>query len=333
MSVTFSTPNPAATANPFCEKRKEQAMARYRNCCFTLNNPTDMIVFDHETMVYLIYQEEQPAGGTYHFQGYCEFKTAMSLNPAKACLGGPTVHLEPRRGTQAQAIAYCKKEDSRVPYTVPYEEGEARQQGKRVDLDTFKDAVMSGANQRELLDAHLPILARYPRLYTTLTHMARPSRVTDLTVTLHIGDTGLGKTRAVMDECGDDPSFYRTPLTNGSLWFDGYDRHATVLIDDFAGAASKLTLCTLLQLLDRYPLSVPTKGGHTWWMPNAVHVTTNLLPKLWYKWSERGEQYKALARRFHKVYLYYVPLSGTDCGRIEQDPIWWQENKPDEAVY
>ncbi len=308
-------------------------MARYRNCCWTLNNPVEMVVFDHETMVYLIYQEEQPEEGTYHFQGYCEFKTAMSLNPAKAALGGPTVHLEPRRGTQQQAIDYCKKEDSRVPYTVPYEEGEPRQQGKRVDLETFKDAVMSGANQRELLDAHLPILARYPKFYTTLTHMCRPTRTTDLVVTLHFGDTGLGKTRAVESEFGTDPLFYRTPLTNGSLWFDGYDRHTTVLIDDFSGAASKLTLCTLLQLLDRYPLSVPTKGGHTWWLPNEVHVTTNILPKDWYTWGTRAEQYKALARRFHKVYLYYVPLSGTDCGRVEQDPIWWEENKPDEVLY
>ena len=306
---------------------------RYRNVCFTLNNPTEMLEFEPEAMSYLIYQEEQPEGGTYHLQGYCEFTRQRSLPQAKELLGGPTVHIEPRMGTQAQAIAYCKKDDSRVPHTVPYEDGTPRTQGKRNDLEGFKNEVMEGARQQDLIEEHVGIIARYPKFYATLTSFARPVRTTELVVTLHIGDTGLGKTRSVMDEFGADPTFYRTPLSNNTLWFDGYDRHSTVLLDDFSGAASHLPLCTLLQLLDRYPLSVPTKGGHTWWMPNALHVTTNILPKLWYKWENRGEQYKALARRFHKVYLYYLPLSGTDCGRVEQDPVWWEENKPDEALY
>jgi len=292
-----------------------------------------MVVFDHEKMEYLVWQEEQGDGGTYHFQGYCEFKQQMRMNAAKALLGGDTVHLEPRMGSQAQAIAYCMKEDTRVPYTVPFEEGTPRTQGKRVDLEGFKDAVFLGAAQRDLVDEHLGIIARYPKLYQTLTLMNRPVRTTDLVVTLHIGDTGLGKTRAVEDEFGTSPSFYNAPLSNGTMWLDGYDRHTVVLLDDFGGATSHVSLCFVLRLLDRYPCLVPTKGGHAWWLPNEVHVTTNLLPATWYKWEGRGEQYKALARRFHKVYLYYVPLSGTDRGRVEQTPSWWEENKPDRALY
>ncbi len=304
-----------------------------RNVCFTLNNPDDMIMFDGEEMEYLIYQEEQPEGGTYHLQGYCEFTRQRSLSQAKALLGGDEVHLEPRRGTQQQAIDYCKKLDTRVPHTEPYEEGTPRTQGKRMDLEGFKNAVMEGTRLRDLLDDHWGVIARYPKFYQSLTMIHSPVRITTLVVTLHIGDTGLGKTRAVYDEFGDSPEFYRTPLSNNTIWFDGYDGQATVLLDDFSGASSHLPLSTLLQLLDRYPLPVPTKGGHTWWLPNAVHVTTNILPKHWYKWENRGEQYKALARRFHKVYLYYVPLSGADCGRVEQDAGWWEENKPDEALY
>ncbi len=307
-------------------------MARYRNVCFTLNNPTDMIVFDPEEMSYLIYQEEHPEGGTYHLQGYCEFHRQISINPAKALLGGATVHLEPRRGTQLQAITYCKKDDSRVPYTVPYEDGTPRTQGKRVDLDSFKELVMGGASQRDLLDEHLGIIARYPKFYQTLTLMNRPSRTTDLVVTLHIGETGLGKTRAVMDEFGDDPAFYLAPLSNGTLWLDGYDRHGVVLLDDFGGATSHVSLCFVLRLLDRYPVLVPTKGGHTWWLPDAVHVTTNLLPKTWYKWENRGEQYKALARRFHKVFEYNLSVPRIDhCG--DEALAWFRDNKPDEAFY
>ncbi len=310
-------------------------MAAYRNVCFTLNNPVDMVMFDDEEMEYLVYQEEISESGTYHLQGYCEFKNRPRQNKAKALLGGNEVHLEPRRGTQKQAIDYCKKDDSRVAHTEPYEEGTPRTQGKRMDLEGFKNEVMEGARLRDLLDDHWGVIARYPKFYQTLMALNRPIRPDDanIHVTLHYGDTGLGKTRAVMDEFGANPEFYRTPLTNGTMWFDGFDGHKIVLLDDFGGSTSHVSLCFVLRLLDRYPVVVPSKGGHTWWLPDAVHVTTNLLPKTWYKWENRGEQNKALARRFHKVYLYYLPLSGTDCGRIEQDAIWWEENKPDEALY
>ncbi len=308
-------------------------MSRYRNVCWTLNNPRDMVMFEQEDMDYLVYQEEMSDSGTYHLQGYCEFSKQTSQTKAKELLGGPTVHIERRRGTQAQAIAYCKDGEKRLDHTEPYEEGEPRHQGKRVDLEGFRDAVMAGERERDLIEEHYGILARYPRFYQTLTKTNRPRRSTDLVVTLLYGETGTGKTRHVEDQWGADPEFYRTPLNNKTIWFDGYDGHTKVLLDDFSGAASHISLCNLLQLLDRYPIQVPTKGGHTWWMPNEVFVTTNLLPKDWYKWENRGEQYKALARRFDKVFVYFVPVPGTHCSFYEPDRVWWEENKPDEALY
>ncbi len=305
------------------------------NCVvFTHNNPTEALVFDPAEMQYLVYQEEIGASGTYHFQGYCEFLRRKRLNAAKLLLGGPGVHIEGRRGTQAQAIAYCKKEATRIPHTEIVEEGEPKQQGKRVDLEGFKDAIKAGAKLRDLVDDHFGILARYPKFYSTLTSLNRPERSEELVVTLLIGPTGLGKTRRVMDEFGQDPNFFIAPLSNGTCWYDGYDGHTTVLLDDFAGAASHCSLCFMLRLLDRYPVPVPTKGSHTWWMPNKVFVTTNVEPRHWYKWENRGEQYVALARRFAKVYLYYVPLSDSDCGFIEQHrATWWRENAPQEAAH
>ncbi len=308
-------------------------MARFRNVCFTWNNPEGEIDFDLLEMEYLVYQEEISESGTYHFQGYCEFKRQMSLNPAKALLGGATVHLERRRGSQAEAIAYCKKVDTRVAHTDPYEFGEPRSQGKRIDLEGFKDEVLGGKRKRDLVDDHFAIIARYPKFYEQLTMLNRPARTEQLVVSLLIGDTGLGKTRSVMDKFGVDPDFFVAPLNNGTMWYDTYDGHSKVLLDDFSGASSHISLCSLLRLLDRYPVLVPTKGSHTWWLPNEVFVTTNIYPKDWYKWEGRGEQYKALARRFHKVYLYYLCLSGSDCGFVEQDPVWWEENKPSQALY
>lgn len=304
-----------------------------RNCVFTWNNPEGLIDFNNEEMNYLVYQEEVGENGTYHFQGYCEFQRALTLLFAKNLLGGPGVHLERRRGTQAEAIAYCKKDDTRVPHTQPVEHGTPRSQGKRIDLEAFKDEVMAGKRKRDLLDDHVGIIARYPKFYDTLTMMNRPERSSELVVTLLIGDTGLGKTRSVMDKFKGDADFWIAPLNNGTIWMDTYDRHTKVLIDDFAGAASHCTLTYLLRLLDRYPVLVPTKGSHTWWLPSEVYVTTNILPRFWFKWENRGEQYKALARRFNKVCEYSLSLSDSDSNFIERDQSWWIDNKPDEALY
>ncbi len=310
----------------FCTRR----MARYRNVCFTLNNPEGLLQFE-EGMQYLVYQEEIGDSGTYHLQGYCEFKTALVLGTAKELLGGMTVHLERRNGSAEKAIAYCKKQfnddgsDKRIPGTDVYEFGQPNQQGKRVDLDAFKDAVKAGKRKRDLIDDHLMVFARYPKLYDII-NSKRPERDIPPIVSLLIGPTGLGKTRYVYDKYQGDEELYQTPLSNGTMWYDTYDGHEIVLIDDFAGAASHMTLTTLLKLLDRYPQLVPTKGSHTWFYPTHVYVTTNILPKDWYKWENRGEQYLAIERRFAHTLLFERGEN-----MKEAPGNWWKEHCPHEA--
>jgi len=302
-------------------------MARYKNVVFTCNNPDGLLEFDPDNMHFLVYQEEVGDSGTHHLQGYCEFLEQLSLQQAVTLLSCPTAHIERRRGTQAQAIAYAEKEDSRIDG--PYRFGTPRTQGQRTDLEAFKNEVFEGKRKRDLIHDHFGIIAKYPRFYDTLTMMNRPERSTPLVVTLLYGQTGLGKTRSVMERFGLDTDFFVAPLNNGTMWYDTYDGHKRVLLDDFSGAASHISLCSLLRLLDRYPVLVPTKGSHTWWLPDAIFVTTNLLPKDWFKWENRGEQYKAMARRFHKVLVY----STTTEEPVEREQDWWQINAPFEAVY
>lgn len=311
---------------------------QWQNVCFTWNNPgEDPIPFDVEQMHYLVYQLEVGENGTEHYQGYVEFKKRLRIHQMKALFGNNTIHFERRRGTAKQASDYCKKNDTRKEGHTFVEFGEMKETnpGSRKDLELFKDAVMSGQKRkRDLIDEHFGTLARYPKFYDLLKSVSRPTRAEGetLEVILHIGPTGLGKTKKVYDEHGDDPELYATPLSNGTPWYDGYDGHKIVLLDDFAGSASHLQLVTLLRLLDRYPVQVPIKGSHVWWFPNRIYVTTNIEPAKWYKWEGRERQYLALARRFTKVIEFYEPLHEDDQGYTIQGPEWWKDNAPVEAM-
>lgn len=81
-----------------------------RNYCFTLNNPSAQLDFAADPRVtYWCYQEEIGDSGTHHFQGYIELMHPLSIRAIKRIDGMSRAHLEVRRGTAAQAKAYCQK--------------------------------------------------------------------------------------------------------------------------------------------------------------------------------------------------------------------------------
>lgn len=113
-------------------------------------------------------------------------------------------------------------------------------------------------------------------------------------VHIYYGDTGSGKTRAVYDkESLDD--LYVHP---GGHWFDGYDGQDAVLFDDFSGSCFPISY--FLKILDRYPMTVPVKGGFVNWKPRRIYVTSNLNPTEWYSGAHIEHQ-RALRRRFTHV--------------------------------
>lgn len=132
-------------------------------------------------------------------------------------------------------------------------------------------------------------------------------------VILHYGPTGSGKSflaRAAPDgitplESGVDYYVVSPPSGSGGIWFDGYDGQSRVIFDDFNGATSHIRLDYLLQLLDKYPMSVPIKGGFVKWRPTTIIITTNLHPSEWYDYSgKHKEHYPALKRRFAEVLCF-----------------------------
>lgn len=288
---------------------------------FTWNNPgLEPLVF-HEQLLgldpkYFVFQLELGRGGdsevstevsgTRHYQGYIHFKRQRRYAPLVRLF--PGIWFQRARAGAAVNKAYCTKEDTRVDG--PWEHGTLPGgQGTRNDLNEFYSAVKAGKRLRDVIETHTSVVARYPRFYQTIVGLQMPTvRDGGVKVILSIGPTGVGKTRAVMEAHAGSTDFYRIPIMGDRLWVDNYDRHKYALIDDFAGAASKVSLTALLQLLDRYPVQAPTKGGHAWWYPERIYVTTNIHPALWYNYRDRYDQYHALCRRFTTVLNACVEL-------------------------
>ena len=109
---------------------------------FTLNNPTCPIQVP-TNVAYLTYQEETGVNGTPHYQGYVEFSKQTRITSIKKL--GPqwqAMHLEKRRGTQAEAIAYANKLETRTGKIVTY--GMLARSGVSRPYDRFVQAINDG---------------------------------------------------------------------------------------------------------------------------------------------------------------------------------------------
>lgn len=267
--------------------RTSTTNTRGRNWCFTWNNPTDVqkqtkVLLEQAGDVrYACGQLEVGANGTEHIQGYIEFSRARTHGSVRRLL--PGAHIEARSGTREQARNYAVKEGEYANDTtgVPGTKWEIgtfpQQRGQRNDLKAVQEFIANGGSIEEVYDKWPGIAARYPRFidrYKTMKSVKR-NWVTEFIVLK--GPTGVGKTRTAWEEC---PNLWVKPL--GGFWFDTYENHENVLIDDFDGKENGIEYRHLLQLTDRYPTMVPVKHGFVNWAPKRLYITTNVDPKQWY---------------------------------------------------
>lgn len=106
-----------------------------------------------ESIQYLVYQKEiGKKTKREHYQGYVELTDKFSGKLVKKLFRDDTIHIEPRRGTQQQAIDYCKKSDTRADKPVEY--GEPKKQGKRNDIEEIMEDIENGHTMKEILSNH-----------------------------------------------------------------------------------------------------------------------------------------------------------------------------------
>lgn len=273
-------------------EQKLNQSGKARNLVFTWNNYQNC---EYEICLetlsidakYLVYGFEVGESGTPHIQGYVELKNPRSykaLNKEYFC---NSAYFEKRKGTAKQASDYCKKDGDFKEF------GEISSQGDRKDIDLVREMVSDGKSMREICQE----ASGYQSIRTAekLLSYVEEKRDFKPEVTWIYGKTGTGKTRTAVEMCGDNEYW----MSGKDLkWWDGYDRHEYVIIDDYRKDFCKFH--ELLRILDRYPYRIEIKGGSRQLVAKYMIFTCPYHPeKIWE--NKTSEDLKQLIRRIDNI--------------------------------
>lgn len=236
---------------------------------FTVNNYTEADIdwLKHIEVSKKVVSKEIGEGGTPHLQGRLVFKRRYTFTSLKKL--HPTAHWEPTKA--ASDANYCKKRDGELIF----DEGDERK-GRRTDIQKAREILQSTGSIRAVVKETDQLhTIQYAEKYMKYSESPRP--VGPIEVVWLYGSTGTGKTRYVYTS--HDPELIFQPLTH--KWWDGYDGHKIVLIDDIR--ADWCSFAELLRMLDIYPFRVECKGGSRQCLATTFYITCPKHPLDLYK--------------------------------------------------
>lgn len=287
---------------------------------------------------YLRWQTERGTQGSLHLQGVAVFNTEVRFGSARTSVFGHSskayfkaVHL--RQQSLQAIIDYVWKDETAV-------EGTRRELGTNPVFERVNGrGSMSGASSnasaarkispayeeviRMATDVNVPLTAiqeQYPNYWISKVTqiekvrkhamMAQPGgRFEDLKVYALWGDYGAGKTRNVKYMCDtmypNDQVCYIRPTKDGKLWFDNWDGHAIVVVEDIKKGIARNDL---LMLTDEYVRNQvwEVKGGKTkLFNLKAVFFTSNYSPDTWI--DDDAQSKGALLRRITSTAHFQIP--------------------------
>ena len=321
------------------EQEKEQTFSvidikndrKLRNWVLTINNEpmTDEALGNYiQTLShfkYCVFQREKGENtGTVHIQMYIEFSQPKRMSTIKSFF--PRAHIEPRKGTKEDARRYCMKEDTRV--SGPYEFGEFEDTGARSDLSTILKMVNDGASDFDIYKLYPAQYTRIKRhiaeVRTMLAENKYKDKYRELDVTYIYGETGVGKTRGIMEKYGYSNVYRITTYNSGA--FDNYNGQDVIIFEEFHG---QFDITAMLTYLDGYPLMLPCRYANKPACYTKVYILSNESLSRQYrdKQYQEPQTYNAFLRRINKVY-YYDNKGMHDQTRLipidEDDPLFME---------
>ena len=231
---------------------------------------------------FVLGKEIGPEKGTGHLHSYVQYKSPRSWGAIKDLFGAGSEIITSFKGPNAvdNIIEYCIKD-------LDYEEQGIRPcQGKRTDIDNVRETIKSNPSRpmREVTATatsyqSIKVAEQYLK-YHEVKRDWKPE------VKWYYGPSGSGKSKLANEEM---PNAYHWDTVK---WWDGYDAHEDVLIDDFR--KNMCTFSELLKILDRYSYRVETKGGARSLLARRITITCPFHPSDVY--STREDTYQLIRR-------------------------------------
>jgi len=243
---------------------------KIRSYVFTINNWTEddwnaltQLPQDIQTK-YLVYGKEIGKEGTPHLQGYVTFNSAISLKSFSKHL--KRAWIARAKATAQKNRVYCTKQNDFIEY------GEIPSQGKRTDIETVRELIGEGKGMYDIAQ----VATNYQTLKMTevlLKYMEKPRNFAPY-VKWYWGPTGTFKSTLAEQEYADKRVY---PCMDTAKWFDGYDAHEVVIIDDMRSDFIKYQ--NLLKLIGRGPYRVENKGGSRQMLAKVMIITSPFHPR------------------------------------------------------
>lgn len=247
---------------------------RSRNWFLTCNNYTgDELHFarEYKCEYKLLACEVGEVSKLQHYHMYIEHKNAVYFTSLKKKF--PRANIQVAKGNAEQCKEYLGKQCGKDKVE---EQGQPKHQGKRTDITRVRNLLEEGANMREIIPAVGSVQSvRMAEIW--LKYFEEPRDGLPDVYWIY-GSSGLGKTRMAYKMAYEFcPTERPYKLMSNRKWWEGYDAHEVVIIDELR--ESCFTVSDLLQLLDRYEYKVENKGGSRQLLAKHIIITSPKSPE------------------------------------------------------
>lgn len=297
---------------------KETSM--FRKWQLTINNPLDhdlshdqikILLDEFKNIVYWCMSDEIGENGTYHTHLYLVLKNGVRFRTVKDRF--PSAHIEIVKGTSKENLEYVtktgkwkdnNKSETSVDNTFEcFGELPLEEQGKRNDIDTLYQMIKDGYDNYQILEESPSYLLRVEKI-DRARQIIRQKKFSDIFRKLEVvyiyGDSGIGKTRFIMDGYGYKNVYRVTDYQNP---FDQYDGQDVIIFDEFR---SSLRVEQMLNYIDGYPLQLPCRYNNKTACFTKVFIISNISLEHQYTDLQRyhPETWQAFLRRIHMIITY-----------------------------
>lgn len=292
--------------------------AAYRKYQLTINNPA-MHGLTHDVIKQILEQfpsceywcmcDEIGEHGTLHTHLYTSFTNAVMFSTMQRRFYG--AHIEIVKGTHRENRDYVRKEgkwldskkaETNLPETFE-ESGELPEEPDRrvKQSEAILAMVEAGASDSEIMRAHPSAMNHLKNIEQARQTLLEEKYGVDwrtVEVTYIWGETGVGKTRSVVEKYGYKNVFR---VTNYTHPFDGYKGQDVILFDEFR---SSLKFSDMLAYIDGHPVMLPCRYADKVACYTKVYIISNIPLEKQYPLVQVEEPagYAAFRRRIEEVY-------------------------------